>query len=238
MSIVRVQKTKNYTVMSNTHLRDKRLTLKAKGLLSVVLSLPEDWDYTIRGLCAICKENETAVKSALKELKEYGYLVVTKLNPEKGNGNFRYIYDFFENPQDIQQLENQGVENLPLENMVVNKDTEEINKKELNIDYNRIVDLYHDCCPSMPKVIKLTDARKKTIRARLKECGEDQLVSAFTRAENSDFLRNGKGTWNGANFDWIMNERNLINILEGKYDNRQPDNINTVASWLKKLKND
>ena len=120
MSIVRVQKTKNYTVMSNTHLRDKRLTLKAKGLLSVVLSLPEDWDYTIRGLCAICKENETAVKSALKELKEYGYLIVTKLNPEKGNGNFRYIYDFFENPQENQTVENQeeevlGVENLPLD---------------------------------------------------------------------------------------------------------------------------
>lgn len=69
--------------MSNTHLRDKNLSLKAKGLLSVMLSLPDNWDYSIAGLVTISKENETAVKSALNELKDSNYVVVTKENPTK-----------------------------------------------------------------------------------------------------------------------------------------------------------
>ena len=72
MSIIRVHKSKNFTVMSNYHLRDKNLSLKAKGLLSVMLSLPEDWDYSISGLCSILKENKTAIKSALRELQDNG----------------------------------------------------------------------------------------------------------------------------------------------------------------------
>ena len=79
MTVMRVNKTNNYTVMSNYHLRDTRLSLKAVGLLSKILSFPDNWDYSITGLVAICKENETAVKNALKELKEFGYLKVTKL---------------------------------------------------------------------------------------------------------------------------------------------------------------
>jgi hypothetical protein len=76
MAIVRIEKTKNYTIMSNYHFREKGMSLKAKGLLSLMLSLPEDWDYSINGLIAICKENGTAVISALKELKEFGYLEI------------------------------------------------------------------------------------------------------------------------------------------------------------------
>ena len=65
--------------MSNYHLRDRNLTLKTKGLLSIMLSLPEDWDYSIKGLVSICKENETAVRSALKELETNGYLTREKI---------------------------------------------------------------------------------------------------------------------------------------------------------------
>ena len=82
MAVVRIYKNKNYTVMSNHHLREKKMSLKAKGLLSVMLSLPEDWDYSINGLVSICKESELAVKNALKELKEFGYLEVVKLMPK------------------------------------------------------------------------------------------------------------------------------------------------------------
>lgn len=99
--------------MSNHHLRDRRLSLKAKGLLSQMLSLPESWDYTIEGLCYINKENSTAIKSALRELKEQGYLVVTKMMPnDTESGRIEYQYDIYEKPH----LEKQGVENLPLEN--------------------------------------------------------------------------------------------------------------------------
>lgn len=96
-SVCRVNKTENYTVMSNYHLKSKNLSLKAIGLLSKVLSLPDDWDYSISGLSAICKEKETAIKAALDELKEWGYLVVTKLMPnETESGRIEYVYDFYE----------------------------------------------------------------------------------------------------------------------------------------------
>ena len=98
MAVFRVHKTENYTVMSNYHLRDMDLSLSARGLLSTILSLPPDWNYSIRGLAAICKEGERAVKTALNELKDQGYIVVTKHNPESGNGTYRYEYDIYETP--------------------------------------------------------------------------------------------------------------------------------------------
>lgn len=115
MATIRVHKTKNYTVMSNTHLRDKKLSLKAKGLLSVMLSLPDTWDYSIAGLVAISKENETAVKSALNELKDNNYVVVTKENPTKSNGGrIKYTYEVYEEPHK-QSIEKQDTENLWVE---------------------------------------------------------------------------------------------------------------------------
>ena len=75
MAVFRVEKNHNYTVMSNYHLRDTRLTLKAIGLLSKMLSLTDEWDYTTRGLAAICKEGVDAIGAALKELESHGYLV-------------------------------------------------------------------------------------------------------------------------------------------------------------------
>ena len=130
MAVIRVNKTDNYTVMSNYHLRDKNLTLKSKGLLSQMLSLPPSWDYTIAGLVAINKEKESAITSALKELKANGYLVVTKMMPNQTqSGRIEYIYDIFEQPnqfakkqdvvnqgQEKQDTEKQGVENQGLEN--------------------------------------------------------------------------------------------------------------------------
>ena len=68
MAVFRVERTRDYTVMSNHHLRDKSLSLKAKGLLSLMLSLPEDWDYTLSGLARICQEGKDAVSSSLRQL--------------------------------------------------------------------------------------------------------------------------------------------------------------------------
>ena len=72
MAVFRVQKTQNYTIMSNHHLRNKALSLKAKGLLSLMLSLPEDWDYTTRGLASICKEGVDSVCATVRELEAAG----------------------------------------------------------------------------------------------------------------------------------------------------------------------
>lgn len=74
MAVFRVKKTKDFTVMSNYHLRDKRISLKAKGLLSVILSLPENWNYTLSGLAKISKEKVSAIRTRILELEEYGYI--------------------------------------------------------------------------------------------------------------------------------------------------------------------
>lgn len=126
MSVFRINKNNDYTTMSNYHLKDKRLTLKAKGLLSVMLSLSDEWNYSVAGLCSISKENETAINSALKELKDYGYLVVSK--ERKLDGKFEYNYDIFERPN----LEKPDLENPPLENMGVANNININNTKEVN----------------------------------------------------------------------------------------------------------
>ena len=84
MAVFRVEKNRNYTVMSNYHLKDKNLSLKSKGLLSVILSLPDEWNYTTRGLAAISKEGVDSIGTALKELETVGYLTRNKLRDEKG----------------------------------------------------------------------------------------------------------------------------------------------------------
>ena len=73
MAVFRVEKTKDFTIMSNHHLRNTELSLKAKGLLSLMLSLPEDWDYTTKGLAHICKDGVDSITTALKELERHGY---------------------------------------------------------------------------------------------------------------------------------------------------------------------
>lgn len=118
MALFRVNKTSDYTVMSNVHLRNAKMSLKAKGLLSLMLSLPESWDYSVAGLCAICLESETAIKSTLKELDTFGHLRISKLMPnETSSGRIEYVYNIYEIPQkqeggflglEIQPLENQG----------------------------------------------------------------------------------------------------------------------------------
>lgn len=134
MSVIRVEKTKNYTVMSNYHFKEKEMTLKAKGLLSLILSLPDNWDYSISGLVSICKENETAIRSALKELQEFGYMKIDKIMPDKTkSGRIEYVYTIYEKP--IQKGKKQGLENLCVENQDIENPIQ-LNTKQLNT-YNK-----------------------------------------------------------------------------------------------------
>lgn len=96
-------------------------------------------------------------------------------------------------------------------------------KEDNNISYEEIVDLYHKNCPSLPKVTKITDARKKLINARLKDYSIGELVNAFVVVEASDFLTGRNGKWK-ASFDWIMNTNNIVKILEGNYRNKAGGN--------------
>lgn len=85
MAVFRIEKNKNYTVMANYHLRDISLSLKAKGLLSLMLSLPESWDYTTKGLACICKDGVDSICSTVKELEKAGYVQRRRLRNELGH---------------------------------------------------------------------------------------------------------------------------------------------------------
>lgn len=133
MAVFRIEKTKNYTVMSNHHFKNHKMSLKAKGLLSMMLSLPPEWDYSIAGLITLSKDGETSVRSGLKELEEFGYLQINKIYPDKSKtGRIEYVYNIYEEPQLLKQegekqgVENQGVEILYVENQG------QLNTKELN----------------------------------------------------------------------------------------------------------
>ena len=98
MAVFRVEKTKDYTVMSNYHLKDKTITLKAKGLLSMMLSLPDDWNYTTRGLARICKEGVDAIGTILRELEKAGYIVRHQTRDRNGRmAETEYV--IYERPQ-------------------------------------------------------------------------------------------------------------------------------------------
>lgn len=98
MSVFRINKTANYTVMSNHHFKEKKMSLKAKGLLSLMLSLPDDWDYSISGLATLSKDGKDSIMSALAELEKFGYLTRQRVTDEKGR--FAGVeYNIFETPQ-------------------------------------------------------------------------------------------------------------------------------------------
>ena len=98
MAVFRIERTRDYTVMSNHHLRNHELSLKAKGLLSMMLSLPDDWNYTTRGLAKICKEGVDAIGNALRELETAGYIVRHQLRDRQGRiSDTEYV--IYEQPQ-------------------------------------------------------------------------------------------------------------------------------------------
>lgn len=120
MAVFRVSKTRDYTVMSNYHLKDTRLSLKSKGLLSMMLSLPEEWNYTTRGLAAICKEGVDSIGTALKELERSGYMQRNRVRDEKGKiTDTEYI--IFEKPQEKPDTDYQNTAKPYTENPYMDK---------------------------------------------------------------------------------------------------------------------
>ena len=132
MPVFRVEKNKDYTVMSNHHLRNKDLSLKAKGLLSQMLSLPEDWDYTLKGLALINREKIDAIRQAIRELEQAGYIVRSRERDERGRLRGA-DYVIYEQPQTPPALDLPTLENPTLDNPTQEKPTSE-NPTQLNKD--------------------------------------------------------------------------------------------------------
>lgn len=228
MATYRVHKTSNYTVMSNTHLQDKSLSLKGKGLLSVMLSLPDSWEYTIAGLVAISKENETAVKSSLDELKKCGYLVVTKLTPaQTESGRFEYMYDIYEQPQQKEPAENQGeekqgVENLGVENQgQLNTNSFNTNQSTTNKEiYITVLDYLNSKAGTHYKATSKDTQRH--INARLKE---GYKVDDFMRVVDNMWT-----AWKGTEWEQYMRPSTLFCSKFENYLNRKPQGKRGAAA--------
>lgn len=138
MAVFRVEKTRDFTVMSNHHLRNKNLSLRAKGLLSVMLSLPEEWDYTLKGLAHISKEGVDAIRSAIKELEKFGYIERHRKRNKKGQlKTSEYIIHelpILPEPKQTEPiLENPTLDN-PTQGKSTQLNTNKSNIKELNTD--------------------------------------------------------------------------------------------------------
>lgn len=130
MAVARTHHTRDYTCMSNYHFKDKSLSLKAKGLLSLMLSLPDEWDYSVAGLASLSNDGETSVRTAVKELESHNYL---KRTPIRENGRISdWEYDVYEKPIEILEVENQQVETSLLENKDNKVNKKSNTKKESN----------------------------------------------------------------------------------------------------------
>lgn len=158
MSVFRVEKNKNYTVMANYHLRDKGLSFRARGMLSTILSLPDDWDYSVNGLVTLAKDGYDSVKSTLKELEQNGYLVRTRAR--KGHGHLgSMIYTIYEEPQ--------LAEGSPTEGTPTQVKPTEVNPRQISKDITNI--------KKEPKTEETNSAYVRTTRAR--EEAVDELLS-------------------------------------------------------------
>ena len=202
--VFKVHKNKNYTVMSNYHLREKEMSLKAKGLLSWMLSNSEDWDYSIAGIVANCKENETAIESALDELKTFGYLEVIKKMPnETESGRIEYVYNIYEMPKqgvENQPLEIQGVENQgqrstiarstkeesTISSIIINNNTTNTEEPSLDLPkYKRKVELTDDVRDKM-----LDDSQEEKKKEKRKNLCDKCLDVINDRYKDDDILKN------------------------------------------------
>lgn len=217
MSVFRIHKSSNYTVMSNYHFKEKKMSLKAKGLLCLMLSLSDTWDYSIRGLCAICKEQESAIRNTLNELKQFGYLDIVKLNPnETESGRFEYVYNIYEKPnKEKQNVEKQDIENLHVENQV-QLNTKELNTKELNtnnIYIAQIVNYLNDMSNSNYR--STSRKTRSLINARLNEGFKvedfkkviDNKCEEWRNTEFEKYLR--PETLFGTKFESYLNQKNI-----------------------------
>lgn len=199
MSVVRVHKSKNFTVMSNYHFKEKKMSLKAKGLLSLMLSLPDTWNYSVSGLVTLSKDGKDSVMSALGELEKFGYLKRERVTNEKGQ--FAGIeYNIYEEPQQEKPItanpieENSALENPTSENTTllntnqsitksIKNNTEELNiyKEELETILSAIM------TPSLNELYREYIEMRENINAPLSPLGLEKLIKRNERLTRGDY---------------------------------------------------
>lgn len=198
MAIFRVEKNKNYTTMSNYHLRDKRLSSRARGLLSQMLSLPDDWDFSVEGLVAMNSESWATIRAILKELEQNGYLIREREQDEKGR--FKYSYVVLEKPRAVlPHTDSPHTDNLRQLN------TEILNTEILNTDKKRI--------PTPKKPPTLEEVKAYIIEKKYSVNAEDWYAYyeslGWKSRDGKDVIKNWKNyvvTWNSQEKRWQNNQ--------------------------------
>ena len=247
MAVIRTIKNDNYTTMSNYHLKDKELSLKAKGLLSMMLSLPDEWHYSVKGLKGICKESVNTINGILNELENNNYLVRRRKYFNGKISEWEYvIFETNKNHDDEllhlknEDIENVDIENVDIENCDVYKITKELNTKELNTKGYSIAqnDLENRIEPS---IIQLTLNDKTLYDVTQNDFKEYEEL--YPNVDVMQELRKMKG-WLNANPTKRKTKRGIKrfinNWLSREQDKPKPNNVRKepTPKWLDKEKNE
>ena len=211
MSIVRVHKTANFTVMSNYHFKEKKMSLKAKGLLSLMLSLPDDWNYSISGLVTLSKDGKDSVMSALAELEKFGYLSRERVVNEKGQ--FAGVeYNIYEEPQrekpnaDKQNEEKQKAGKANAENR------QQLNTNSINYLLDKVFDVLNTNDPELIALYREYIQVREDINAPLTEVGLEKLVERAKRLSK-----------NNIKIEKVLLESAIINNWKNIYPPRESE---------------
>lgn len=200
MAVFRVNRNKNYTHMANYHFREKEMSLKAKGLLSLMLSLPEEWDYSANGLAALSKDGKDSVKKTLIELEKFGYLKRTKTTDDKGRFT-GYDYDIYEKPL----AENPWTGNPSTEKPMTENPTQ-LNTKEssTNKSNTKKSSTKRFIPPTLEEVEKYCKERKNNVDAK-------KFFDYFTASDWVDGKGNPVRNWKQKIITWESYGRNEAN---------------------------
>ena len=211
MSVFRINKTANYTVMSNHHFKEKKMSLKAKGLLSLMLSLPEDWDYSVSGLATLSKDGKDSIMSALAELEKFGYLTRTRVTNEKGQ--FAGVeYNIYEVPQPKNpNSEKPNEENENSENSNSEKPAQ-LNTNLTNHLFNLFTDQLSTKDGELLELYQQYIKAREEMNAPLNETSLEKLISRAKRLSN-----------NNIRIEKVLLETAIINNWKNVYPPRESE---------------
>ena len=184
MSVVRVHKNANFTVMSNYHFKEKKMSLKSKGLLSLMLSLPDDWDYTVAGLVTLSSDGKDSVNSALKELESLGYLTRTRLTDAKGR--FAGIeYNIYENPKE-NPIAEKPISAKPIQDNPISEDPPQLNTNSINNLFNKLFMLLNTNDDQLVMLYQEYIKVRENMKAPLTEIGLEKLIERCERLSKNN----------------------------------------------------
>ena len=200
MEVVRVKKDKNYTTINNTMFKNKNISCKSKGIFATIMSLPNDWDFSISGMSSVLKEGKKSIYGAIKELQEYGYVEKTTTRNDKGliTG---VEYKFFETPKNKEidpdshnrHADNRDADNAPqlstnIINNLNNKNSLVVSEKP-QIDFDKLLSFFNTTTGKNVRVVN--DKTKKQFNARLKEgYTKADIFNAIKNCYNDDYHQN------------------------------------------------